>query len=137
MIEGTQKWLRDGLKPPGAVLKATKDYFRSENEFGGWLSTCCSLWPKPARTDKSGELHPAEQMPKDGSGEPANFTMLAKLKRSYDTWQNPYDDKIKGIDPRTLARKLRKEGYRVQHLRVGTVVWGLKVIESVVKAKVD
>jgi phage/plasmid-associated DNA primase len=137
MIEGTQKWLRDGLRPPGVVMKATKDYFHSEDEFGGWLSTHCSPWPKPARTDENGVVHPAEQMPKDERDEPANFTALAKLKQSYDIWKNPYDDKIKGIDPRTLARELRKKGFKIQHIRIGTVVWGLKLIERAVKAKVD
>jgi phage/plasmid-associated DNA primase len=131
MIEGTQKWLRDGLKPPAAVVNATRYYFAAEDEFGGWLSTCCRDWPRPAWTDKDGE-HPAEQMPIDGKQEPANYTALSYLKQSFDSWRNPHEDKsIKGIDPTTLARKLRKKGYRTEHTRTGTVVWGLKIREAV------
>jgi putative DNA primase/helicase len=137
MIEGTQKWLRDGLKPPAAVVNATRDYFHAEDEFGGWLSTCCRTWPTPAWTDDRGVEHPKEEMPTDGKGEPANYTSLAALKLCFDKWLNPYDDKIRGIDPTTLGRKLRKKGYRTQHLRIGTVVWGLKVLEAPIKKKED
>lgn len=127
MIEGAQKWLRDGLKAPAAVDKLTREYFAAEDEFAGWLSACCRTWPRPAWTDDKGMHHPAEEMPKDKKGEPANFTALAKLKQSYDLWRNPYDDRIRGIDPTTLARKLRKRGYRTTHMRIGIVVWGLKI----------
>lgn len=138
MIEGAAKWLRDGLKPPAAVVNATRDYFHAEDEFGGWLSTCCRVWPQPAWTDENtGEVHPAEQMPTDSRNEPANYTSLAVLKLAFDKWQNPCDEKIRGIDPTTLARKFRKKGYRVQHLHIGTVVWGLKIREPEVKAKAD
>ena len=134
MIEGTQKWLRDGLKPPAAVVNATRYYFAAEDEFGGWLSTCWRVWPRPAWTDEDG-AHPAEQMPTDGRKEPANYTSLSLLKESFDRWRNPSEDKsIKGIDPTTLARKLRKKGYRTEHTRSGTVVWGLKIRELVKKA---
>jgi len=137
MIEGTQKWLRDGLKPPAAVVNATRYYFAAEDEFGGWLSTCCRVWPRPAWTDeKTGKVHPEEEMIKDGRNQPANFTALSHFKESFDRWRNPSDDKsIKGIDPTTLARKLRKKGYRTEHTRTGTVVWGLKIREPEVKAK--
>jgi len=112
MIEGTQKWLRDGLKPPAAMVNATRDYFAAEDEFGGWLSVCCL---------------PCEMS-----------TALARLKQSFDHWRNPNEDKsVKGIDPTTLARKLRKKGYKTEHTRNGTVVWGLKIPEPVVKAKAD
>ena len=45
IIEGTQKWLREGLKPPEVVMRATANYFNAEDETGGWLSTCCAPWP--------------------------------------------------------------------------------------------
>jgi putative DNA primase/helicase len=59
MIEGAQKWLRDGLKPPAAVVKVTREYFAAEDEFAGWLSACCQPWPRPAWTDDKGVVHPA------------------------------------------------------------------------------
>jgi putative DNA primase/helicase len=115
MIEGAQKWRRDGLKPPAAVVKATDDYFNAEDELGGWLQVCCRAWPQADET-----------RPIDGKGYPANWTSISDLKRSFDEWKNAAE-KVKGINSQMLGRKLREKGYRTEHTRNGTVVWGLKV----------
>jgi putative DNA primase/helicase len=116
IIEGVPKWLRDGLKPPYAVLKSTSDYFDAEDRLAAWLRFCCRVWP---RLD--------EDMPTDKDGYAANWTLLAELKRSLDGWNHPGEDKVKGIKSEVLARKLREKGYRADHTRNGTVVWGLKI----------
>lgn len=36
MVEGAKQWLRDGLRPPPAVLAATEEYFEEEDPFARW-----------------------------------------------------------------------------------------------------
>src|SRR5262249_11939616 len=36
-------WQRDSLKPPTAVVEATKAYLASEDALGGWIEDCCEV----------------------------------------------------------------------------------------------
>jgi putative DNA primase/helicase len=40
-VDGCLEWQRSGLKPPSAVLKATRDYFSAEDTLGAWLEDRC------------------------------------------------------------------------------------------------
>lgn len=117
IIEGTAKWLREGLKPPPEVVKATAAYFLAEDEIGGWLSTCCEEWPADA-----------VDVPLDKDGRPTSYTSLTELTRSYDEWRDPRADKgIRKTSPKSFGAKLREKGYATEHKRIGTVVWGLRI----------
>jgi len=39
-VEGCCAWLQDGLRPPDAVLAATRDYLFSEDVVGAWIDEC-------------------------------------------------------------------------------------------------
>jgi putative DNA primase/helicase len=53
-LEGCLEWQRIGLSPPDAVLRATDNYFESEDSMGLWIGECCFTgeW----RWGPSGEL---------------------------------------------------------------------------------
>ena len=41
MIEGTQLWLEQGLRPPEKVQAATEAYLDEQDSFGSWISEAC------------------------------------------------------------------------------------------------
>jgi len=43
MIKGCVAWQKEGLKAPGAVTNATKDYLDAEDALGLWFAECCVL----------------------------------------------------------------------------------------------
>ena len=45
MIQGCLDWQRGGLRPPEAVLMATRDYLESEDAVGRWLDDKCCQNP--------------------------------------------------------------------------------------------
>jgi putative DNA primase/helicase len=45
MIEGCLAWQREGLKPPAAVLDATKQYLESEDAIAAWMEECIDRGP--------------------------------------------------------------------------------------------
>lgn len=46
MIEGTQLWLEQGLKPPEKVQAATEAYLDEQDSFGSWISDTCKTGPR-------------------------------------------------------------------------------------------
>jgi len=44
-IEGCLAWQKDGLAPPEAVRKATKDYLEAEDALSIWIDECCTTDP--------------------------------------------------------------------------------------------
>jgi P4 family phage/plasmid primase-like protien len=46
MIEGCLAWQEEGLNPPRAVLKATKEYLDDQDLLGRWMSDCCHIGPE-------------------------------------------------------------------------------------------
>jgi hypothetical protein len=52
MLKGYLAWLRDGLAPPKAVVRATEDYLIDEDSIGAWIAERCELG-----TDKYASLH--------------------------------------------------------------------------------
>jgi putative DNA primase/helicase len=46
MIQGTQLWLEDGLKPPERVQAATEAYLEEQDLFGSWLVETCRTGPR-------------------------------------------------------------------------------------------
>lgn len=40
LIEGCLEWQSIGLKPPAAVVEATKEYIETEDIFGRWIEEC-------------------------------------------------------------------------------------------------
>ena len=42
-IDGCLAWQREGLNPPAAVIRATQEYFVSEDTLGRWLDERCQL----------------------------------------------------------------------------------------------
>jgi putative DNA primase/helicase len=42
-IEGTAKWLREGLPRPSAIAVATEEYFKDQDIFGQWIDEYCEL----------------------------------------------------------------------------------------------
>ena len=51
MIEGCLDWRRRGLDPPGAVKKATADYFMTQDSFSNWIDDRCERDPKSMDED--------------------------------------------------------------------------------------
>jgi putative DNA primase/helicase len=45
MIDGCLAWQRDGLNPPEAITKATKDYFEQQDTFARFIADRCNLLP--------------------------------------------------------------------------------------------
>ena len=54
MINGCLEYQRTGLKPPPAVVEATRAYFDAQDHFGQWLKERCVLGPD--RSARPGEL---------------------------------------------------------------------------------
>jgi P4 family phage/plasmid primase-like protien len=63
MIEGCLDWQRMRLRPPEAVLAASRVYFEAEDIIGHWLDACCVL-------------------------EPVAFSPAQELFRSWSDWAN-------------------------------------------------
>ena len=66
-IEGCQKWLAGGLKPPAAVLAATAEYLEQQDALGIWLEECCEVHPH--WTAKSSTLYASYKAHSERSGE--------------------------------------------------------------------
>src|SRR5690606_34299708 len=45
LIEGCREWMRDGLRPPAAVVNSTTEYFAESDPFGRWMAESCDLSP--------------------------------------------------------------------------------------------
>lgn len=41
VIEGAKAWLAEGLRPPAAVIEATKEYLEGEDALGRWIEEKC------------------------------------------------------------------------------------------------
>lgn len=55
IVEGARAWFTDGLRPPDAVLAASKDYQTEQDRVGLFLSECCEF-DADARCSLSGGL---------------------------------------------------------------------------------
>ncbi len=44
-VEGCLRWQSEGIKPPASVVKATRDYFESEDHLGQWIEERCDTGP--------------------------------------------------------------------------------------------
>jgi phage/plasmid-associated DNA primase len=86
-IEGTRKWLAEGLKPPAAVVKASAAYLSSEDQLGGWLRTC---------TLEFTETEARSRALVDKNGNPKNYTLLSQLAESYDRWHHLQSETWRG-----------------------------------------
>lgn len=51
-IDGCLEWQRTGLRPPAAVVSATRDYFETQDSLQSWIDECCEAganrWELPA-----------------------------------------------------------------------------------------
>jgi P4 family phage/plasmid primase-like protien len=43
LVRGAREWFEEGLRPPDAVLQATKDYRREQDRVGEFLAECCAI----------------------------------------------------------------------------------------------
>lgn len=67
-INGCIAWQREGLNPPEAVLKATEEYFQTEDALLSWMDERCIVSPQ-ARSTKTSALYTDFKMWAERTGE--------------------------------------------------------------------
>ena len=55
VLEGTRKWLKEGLSRPPAVVFASETYFSNQDPLGEWLEANCEI--DPQNRDGPAQLH--------------------------------------------------------------------------------
>ena len=76
-IKGCIKWQRDGLRPPEAVIEATKDYKEESDPLADFLADCCE--PGDEYTGRSGDLYKAYDNWADNQGMPWSERLTHKV----------------------------------------------------------
>jgi putative DNA primase/helicase len=84
IIEGTSRWLEQGLRPPSCVLDATQQYFAEQDSFDAWITECCSA--------------------KNGAWESS-----ANLYRSWSVWAEHAGEKAGTM--KSFSDQLQKKGF--------------------------
>ena len=97
-IDGCLAWQREGLSPPPAVIKATRDYFNSEDTLGRWLDEHCVVGRQYESSSSS-------------------------LFNCFREWSEKASEYVPS--QRTFSQNLMDRGFESAHTRGGTFFKGL------------
>jgi putative DNA primase/helicase len=103
MIEGCLEWQKRGLDPPGAVAKATADYFMEQDSFSFWIEECCER-------------------------DPNDETLSSALFASWKAWAEKAG--IAYGNHKTFRESMSENGFELKHTNQGNVYVGLCVAQG-------
>ena len=101
-IEGAVKWARDGLKIPGSIQAASREYMAEMDDVGRWIEECCDIDPTMKCT--ASDAYRSYALWKESQNEraPAQRIFGERLSRKVATYRVSGERGYKGLHPRQV-----------------------------------